>query len=219
MGNAHRIGIIVQEEVQEEKTPLIIEYFKSKDTALKTATSAESSVALEELMEKVKHLPWKIPEVDALLKKAEEEQHRKTPPTSASGRSSGSGAPAGASAAPDIIKKIDAVIQYDLPQFKKNVDFLLTKNPGISELIALKTAVDANKEIKAKFTELIKAKPEFEKKLAYLIKNKRNIYISRITGGARLSRRNRKTPERQSYRRSRSRGNSTRKNHRPRKGE
>jgi hypothetical protein len=40
-----------------------------------------------------------------------------------------------------------------------------------------------------------------------------------LKGGARTSRRNRKTPERQSYRRPRSRGNSTRKNHRPRKGE
>jgi len=40
-----------------------------------------------------------------------------------------------------------------------------------------------------------------------------------LVGGARPSRRNRTTPERQSYRRPRSRGNLTRKNHRPRKGE
>jgi len=203
-------------------------------TAQETLNKAESSERLPQLIKNLDDISWTIPELEPLKLKLKEPQTTTSKTTSAPVAPPPPGAPvapapvAPAPVAPAPVAPAPVapapVAPAPIVPFGKNVDIMkIINDPSVD-----KTIKDQVKTLwNSRLTD-----PQWSGKLRNLIidklpsrlsdfftNNKLNKITKPLTGGARTSRRNRKTPERQSYRRPRSRGNATRKNHRPRKGE
>jgi hypothetical protein len=189
--------------------------FKSAKGALDLANAELSNLSLTRLTEELHKilkdpLEWDIPEISTLFEETKKKYPIPEPPTTSG---SSSGPPVASSGA---------------PARKPNWDWMLTsKRGGIARILKksyLKTFIQSlanTNKVRIELEGIIDTKPDNEiiQKMKELADAGLLIPTPYLRGGARPSRKHRKTPERQSYRRPRTRGIATRKNHRLRQGE
>lgn len=164
-------------------------------------------------------LEWDIPEITTLFEETKKKYPIAVPPTT-------SGAPAASAGAP-VASSGGSATKGSAT--KNNIDF--TK---LQAYIAANLGGVHSNKIKDLYNKADKGKKGWLNDIKDYIRNNiptadsDKIFIDTIAkgtklpktlGGARPSRKHRKTPERQSYRRPRTRGIATRKNHRLRQGE
>jgi hypothetical protein len=199
-----------------------------------------------EKLETLKSLPWKIPDLETYLEGVKKEYESTTADGGEGGTSgvvdpSGGGGGGGTSgikstpvtkATPLVTLSLSNDILKDktmFEQFQKNVEYNLQKHTHLQPLY--NTLHKNNKPIDFN-SKNIRDDTKIKNAYATVFKkhNTNKLLVWGLTvnsekvqeikqGGARLSRRNRSSPERQSYRRPRTRGIATRKNHRLRQGE
>jgi len=192
---------------------------------------------LNVLLEKAKKLPWKIPEVDALVKKTEErlEKERESStfksiatiaraagvagaPAAGAAGAPAAGAPAGGAPAAGA----PAATFKTFINFKKLQEWITSNRSNKTATDIINISKTTAKGWLTQIKNIIEKSSDIDDttKSSILVTSKsKDTEPKKLVGGARLSRRTRAIPERQSYRRPRSRETSTRKNHRPRKGE
>jgi hypothetical protein len=189
--------------------------FKSAKGALDLANAELANLTPKYLTEELHKilkdpLEWDIPEISTLFEETKKKYPIPEPPTTSG---SSSGPPVASSGA---------------PARKPNWDWMLKPTKGgkarILKKSDLKTFIQSlakTDQVRIELEGIIDSKPDNEiiQKMKELADAGLLIPTSYLRGGARPSRKHRKTPERQSYRRPRTRGIATRKNHRLRQGE
>ena len=171
-------------------------------------------------------LEWDIPEITTLFEETKKKYPIAPPPTTSGTSTASAGAPVAAAASSAASAGGSATKGSAT---KNNIDFTKLQAyiaANVGGVYSSKIKELYNKADKGKKGWLNDIKDYIRKNLPTADSNK--IFIDTIAkgtklpntlGGARPSRKHRKTPERQSYRRPRTRGIATRKNHRLRQGE
>lgn len=210
----------LDKSIKEIPNPVEQDIASKRETlriAQENLKKAESSERLPQLIENLDNISWTISELEPLKLKAKELLTSGPKTTGAPVAATAPPPPPGAPVAASESITTDPRIYVN---FKALEAWWSTNKTNAT---AIKIAEEYNKKVKGwpgRIVNIIKTSldPSIQDTLISATKSSEK-GPDKLTGGARLSRRNRKTPERQSYRRPRPRGNATRKNHRPRKGE
>jgi len=204
-------------------------FLKAKDER-DIANAELANLSLTRLTEELhkiteESLEWDIPEITTLFEETKKKYPLAPPTTSgastaSAGSTSTSSGSSSASAGASTRKGLPTNNNIDFAELQKYI----TNHPG-----------STSDEIKRLYNTAVKSKKGWLNDIKDYIRNNIStaesdkIFIDTIApgtkmpksliGGARPSRKHRRTPERQSYRRPRARGIATRKNHRLRQGE
>jgi hypothetical protein len=175
-----------------------------------------SDNTIEQLIAKAKNLPWKIPEVEALVAKAEADLKTKEvaapsgppPPPPGAPPPPPPGAPPGPPGS-SYVNYVKVQEWINTHRDTQTAVSILSQPTGKGHAKQIKNIIKNSRDI-----------DPATKATLFLNVTNNDTKPFKLRGGARHSRRTKPIPERQSYRSPRKSGwNSTRKNHRPMKGE